>query len=475
VLVLHAGETGFFDADEMKLLTELAGDISFALEHIQKSEKIDFLAYYDQLTGLANRTLFQERLEQQLVEARANGASLGLLLMNIERFKRLNDALGRQAGDDLLRQVAGRLIDAKKEPGKLARLGGDVFGVMVVNLKDAEEMARRTGQLIEQLFGAPLHLGGTELRASARFGIAMFPDDGGDAETLFTNAEAALKKARSSGERYLFYTQKMTRRVSERLLLENKLREAIEKEQFVLHYQPKVDLGTRAIAGIEALIRWQSPELGLVPPIKFIPQLEETGLILQVGAWALRRAVMDHKDWADQGFDAPRVAVNVSPIQLRRPDFVATLKEAIAAGASPHGLDLEITESLIMEDIEGSIEKLKAARELGIRISIDDFGTGYSSLAYLAKLPVQTLKIDRAFIITMLNDPNVTMLVQTMISLAHSLRLKVVAEGVEEEEQARMLHLLGCEQMQGYLFSKPLPVAELTKLLQQGSGLNPPA
>ena len=467
VLVLHASEVDFFDADEMKLLTELAGDISFAMGHIEKSEKLDYLAYYDELTGLANRTLFQERLDQHLAEARSNGKNLALLLMNIERFKLVNDALGRQAGDEFLRQIARRLLDATKEPGRLCRLGGDVFAVMTFNLKGAEEMARRTEERIVELFGDPFRIGETELRASAKFGIAMFPDDGDDAETLFRNAEAALKKAKSSGEPYLFYTQKMTRRVSERLSLENKLREAIEKEQFVLHYQPKVDLETRQIAGVEALIRWQSPELGLVPPVKFIPLLEETGLILPVGAWALRQAMRDHKDWVAQGLAAPRVAVNVSPIQLRRPDFVASLTEAIKEGASPHGLDLEITESLIMEDIEGSIEKLKAARELGIQISIDDFGTGYSSLAYLAKLPVQTLKIDRAFIITMLKDPNVTTLVQTMISLAHSLRLKVVAEGVEEEAQANMLRLLRCEQMQGYLFSKPLPVAELTKLLRK--------
>ena len=467
VLVLHSGEPGFFDADEMKLLTELAGDISFALEHLEKSEKLDYLAYYDELTGLANRALFNERLDQHLMEARKSGGMVALLLMNVARFKMVNDALGRQAGDELLRQIAGRALNVMGGPARLARIGGDLFGVMTFGLKSAEEMARRTEQRFDEIFGEPYVLGGTELKVSARFGIAMFPDDGADAETLFRNAEAALKKTKVRGEKYLFYMQKMNRKVAENLHLENNLRQAIEKQEFVLHYQPKVDLETRAISGVEALIRWQSPELGLVPPLKFIPLLEETGLILPVGAWALRQAMRDHKDWVARGLAAPRVAVNVSPIQLRRLDFVASLVEAIKEGASPHGLDLEITESLIMEDIEGSIEKLKAARELGIQISIDDFGTGYSSLAYLAKLPVQTLKIDRAFIITMLTDPNVTTLVQTMISLAHSLRLKVVAEGVEEEDQANMLRLLRCEQMQGYLFSKPLPVAELQKLLQK--------
>jgi EAL domain-containing protein (putative c-di-GMP-specific phosphodiesterase class I) len=256
----------------------------------------------------------------------------------------------------------------------------------------------------------------------------------------------------------------MTERVHERLSLENKLRQAIEKEQFVLHYQPKVDLDRR-IVGVEALIRWQSPDQGLVPPMKFIPLLEETGLITQVGSWALKRASLDHRGWAEQGLKPPRVAVNVSPIQLRQRGFVDVVRQAIAEGLSPAGIDLEITESVVMEDIGVNIQKLKAVRELGIDVAIDDFGTGYSSLGYLAKLPVQSLKIDRSFISTMEKDPNAMTLVSTIISLAHSLKLKVVAEGVETETQAQYLRLLHCDQMQGYLFSKPVPSAEFAKLL----------
>jgi len=293
----------------------------------------------------------------------------------------------------------------------------------------------------------------------------MYPGDGDHAEALFANAEAALKKAKATGERYLFFAPAMTARIHENLSLENKLREALEKEQFVLHYQPKVDLENRGIVGVEALIRWQSPELGLVSPMKFIPLLEETGLILQVGSWALRRAALDHRAWAEQGLKAPRVAVNVSPIQLRQRDFVRDVEHAIMEGIAPVGIDLEITESLIMQDIHATIEKLVLLRKLGVQVAIDDFGTGYSSLSYLAKLPVETLKIDRSFVITMLEDPNTTTLVHTMITLAHSFQLKVVAEGVESEEQANMLRLLGCDQMQGYLFSKPLPVEALLPLL----------
>jgi EAL domain-containing protein (putative c-di-GMP-specific phosphodiesterase class I) len=257
----------------------------------------------------------------------------------------------------------------------------------------------------------------------------------------------------------------MTERIGEKLALENKLRQALENEQFVLHYQPQVDTVTRRIESVEALIRWQSPELGLVPPLQFIPLLEETGLILEVGAWALRRAVLDHRTWMEQGLPAPRIAVNVSPIQLRKRDFVASVEEAMRLGAVPPGIDLEITESLVMEDIEANMKKLEALRVLGMSIAIDDFGTGYSSLAYLARLPVHSLKIDRSFIITMLKDPATMTLVSTIISLAHSFNLKVVAEGVDAEEQAEVLKRLGCDAMQGYLFSKPVSFDEMTVLL----------
>jgi EAL domain-containing protein (putative c-di-GMP-specific phosphodiesterase class I) len=316
------------------------------------------------------------------------------------------------------------------------------------------------------VFGPPYRVAGQEITIAARVGISMFPGDGADADTLFRNAEAALKKAKATGERYLFYAQQMTERVAEKLTLESKLRRALEKEEFVLHYQPKVDLETRSIVGVEALIRWQSPDLGLVAPFKFIPLLEETGLILQVGAWALTRAALDHRSWVEQKLKAPRVAVNVSQIQLRQRDFVAVVEQAIMDGIAPTGIDLEITESLVMEDVQTNIDKLKAVRGLGVKIAIDDFGTGYSSLGYLAKLPVQSLKIDRSFIITMENDPNAMTLVSTIISLAHSLRLKVIAEGVETEGQAKFLRLLRCDEMQGYLFSKPLPLEQVTALLK---------
>jgi EAL domain-containing protein (putative c-di-GMP-specific phosphodiesterase class I) len=294
----------------------------------------------------------------------------------------------------------------------------------------------------------------------------VFPADGRDADTLLANAEAALKKAKSGGEKFLFYNQEMSERTHEVLSLESQLRQALERAELLLHYQPKVDLATRAIVGVEALMRWQHPTRGLVPPLKLIPILEENGMIVEAGLWAIGQAARDHRRWRELGLKAPRIAVNVSAVQLRRRDFVARLQQALGADAQSAGVDLEITESLLMDDIEATIQKLKAARELGLAIAIDDFGTGYSSLAYLSRLPVSTLKIDRSFVQRMLQDADATSIVQTIIGLAHSLRLDVVAEGVEAEDQANVLRLLRCDQMQGYLFSKPVPAADLEKLLK---------
>ncbi|HYT14769.1 MAG TPA: diguanylate cyclase, partial [Burkholderiales bacterium] len=289
ILALYAADAGFFDDEEMKLLLELAGDISFALDHIEKEEKIEYLAYYDSLTGLANRTLFLERLAQYVSTASLEQQQLALIIVNIERFKTINDSFGRQAGDALLKQVAGRLLELAEDPNRVARVGADHFAVVVPHLKHEESLIRGLEQGSRCIDGDPYAVTGTELRISTRSGVALFPSDSNDADTLFRNAEAALKKS-SSGERYLFYTKQMTERIAEKVALENKLRQALEKDEFVLYYQPKVDSGTRRMVSAEALIRWRSPELGLVPPLQFIPLLEETGLILQVGSWALKRA-----------------------------------------------------------------------------------------------------------------------------------------------------------------------------------------
>ena len=458
VFVLHAREAGAFDEPEMKLLNELAGDVGFALEYIEKSEKLDYLAYYDALTGLANRTLFLERVAQLIRSAAVGGHKLALYLMDLERFKSINDTLGQPAGDALLRQVAQWLTRNTGDANLLARVGADLFVVVLPEVRQEGDVARLLEKTTRAFLEHPFHLNDAVFRVAARVGVAIFPDDGANADTLLKNAEAALKKAKASGDRYLFYTQKMTELAAGKLSLENHLRRALDKEEFVLHYQPKVNLVSGKLTGAEALIRWNDPRTGLVPPGLFIPILEETGLIHEVGRWALRKAIEDYLRWRNAGLAVVRVAVNVSPLQLRNRGFIAEIRQAIGIDAhAAAGLELEITESLIMEDVRHSIASLQAIRAMGVAIAIDDFGTGFSSLSYLLKLPVDALKIDRSFVEDMTAAPQGQALVSTIISLAHSLKLKVVAEGVETEEQSRLLRLLKCDEMQGFLFSKPVP------------------
>jgi diguanylate cyclase (GGDEF)-like protein/PAS domain S-box-containing protein len=458
VLALYAKEKQFFHEEEMKLLMELAGDIGFAIDHIETRERFDYLAYYDALTGLANRSLFLDRLGQHMRSAVISGQQLGLFLIDLERFKNINDTLGQPAGDALLRQVADWLRHTIGDADLITRFSADHFAVVIPNVRHEDEVGRQVEKMLDAFISHPFHLNDEEFRIAAKIGIALFPYDGADAATLFMHAEAALKKAKAGGDRYLFYAQRMTETVAGRLTLENQLRQALDREQFVLHYQPKVNMVTGELAGAEALIRWNDPVTGLVPPARFIPILEETGLIYEVGRWALHRAIADHLRWILAGFAAVRIAVNVSPQQLRHRDFVADIKLAVGIdSAAAAGLELEITENMVMQDFKHNIISLHAIRALGVCIAIDDFGTGFSSLSYLAKLPVDTLKIDRSFIIDMSVGNVGSALVATIISLAHALKLKVVAEGVETSLQLGLLRSLRCDEFQGFLFGKPLP------------------
>jgi diguanylate cyclase (GGDEF)-like protein/PAS domain S-box-containing protein len=457
-LTLYASESEFFHEEEMKLLTQLASDIAFAIDHIDKQERLNYLAYYDALTGLANRTLFIERVAQYMRSAVSGGNKLVVFMVDLERFKNINDSLGRPCGDALLRQVAEWLTNNAGGADLLARVGADHFALVLPEFKKDGDVARLVEKTRKAFLAHPFRLNDAVFRISAKVGAAVFPNDGTDAETLFKNAEAALKKAKASGERYLFYTQKMTDAVVGKLSLENQLRQAIDNEEFVLHYQPKVNLVSGQVTSAEALIRWNDPHTGLVPPGRFIPILEEIGLIHEVGRWALHQAIKDYLRWRSAGRPVVRIAVNVSALQLHNRGFISEIEQAIAIDThAADGLELEITESLIMEDVEYNIAVLKAIRAMGVSIAIDDFGTGFSSLSYLAKLPVDTLKIDRSFVIGMTAGQEGLALVSTIISLAHSLKLKVVAEGVETEEQSRLLRSLSCDEMQGFLFSKPVP------------------
>jgi diguanylate cyclase (GGDEF)-like protein len=466
-VVLLAAEPGYFDEEEMRLLGELGANLSFALELLAKQEQLTYVALYDTLTGLPNRTLFHERLSQAIASAHGGDGRLALALIDLERFKAINDTLGQPMGDRVLQAVARRLEEQAGDLNRVARLGSNLFALMFPAISGAEEVARRREGGGAQLLGGPLHNGGPAGRRAAHAGHPRFPDDGREAGALFRNAEAALKRAKETGERYLFYAPQINARVSEQVELEARLRKAVENGELHLHYQPKVDLVTRRIVGLEALMRWNGADGQPVSPAKFVPVLEETGLILEAGRQAIAAASAAHRAWQARGLRPPRIAVNVSALQLRRRSFVADVGAALGPGAAADGggVDIEITESLLMDEVDESIRKLRELRDLGVHIALDDFGTGYSSLAYLSQLPVDALKIDRSFVHGMTQRAGDTSIISTIISLAQSLRLKVVAEGVESEQQAELLRLLRCDQAQGYLFSRPVPPAQAEVLL----------
>jgi diguanylate cyclase (GGDEF)-like protein/PAS domain S-box-containing protein len=466
VLALYAGERNFFDAEEMKLLLGLAGDIAFAVEHIDAIARVEYLAFHDLLTGLPNRTVLVDRVSQMMSAAHRDGQAACVGFFDVERFRQVNETLGRPAGDGFLMAVAERFRVAVRAQDTVARVGGDVFAVAMGGLTRVAETMRQLVERLTAAFATPIDVDGHALQVTLTGGVSVYPNDGDTAELLCRNADAALQRAKSSSERLVFYTPEMNARAAELMAMENKLRRALEARQFVLHYQPKVDVRTRRLCGLEALIRWNDPLLGLVPPAQFIPLMEETGLILQVGSWALGQAVADIQAWRAKGLDAPRVAVNVSQIQLRQKNFVQTVLAAREGfGDAEAVLDLEITESMVMQNMEPTIRALQTLRGVGVETSLDDFGTGYSSLAYVARLPVAALKIDRSFVIEMTSSKYARTIVETVISLAHSLGLKVIAEGVDAEDQAALLVALGCDQMQGYLISKPVPADQIEALL----------
>ena len=458
VFTLYADEPDFFHAEETALLGELSNDISFAIDYIGKADKLRYLTYYDELTGLPNRQLLLDRVTQRMASAATRAHHLAVMLFDIERFKSINDSLGRPAGDILLKQVADWLTQETGGATLLGRLGADHFAVVLPDAEPDGDVAHFLEKTMGALAQHPFRLNDASFRITFKAGVALFPDDGDHADTLLQHAEAALKKAKTSGDPYLFFSKAMSDKVAGKLTLENKLKLAIDNEEFVLHYQPKMHLASGKLTGAEALIRWNDPTSGLVAPYLFIPILEETGLIHAVGRWALRKAVADYLRWRKAGFPAVRIAVNVSPLQLRDHGFVDEIRQVIGVDTQAlEGLELEITESMIMEDVKHAIAILHAIRALGIPVAIDDFGTGFSSLSYLSKLPIDTLKVDGSFVMDMTASSDGLALVSTIINLAHSLRLKVVAEGVETEEQRRLLQVLRCDEMQGFLFSKPVP------------------
>jgi diguanylate cyclase (GGDEF)-like protein/PAS domain S-box-containing protein len=465
-LVLYASEPGFFTPEEVRLLDEVAADLALGMAFIGKAQQAEYLAFHDPLTDLPNRVRFLERLGARVREQRARGATLAVVLLDLARFHSINDTYGPAVGDEVLRTIAHRLRAACGGHELPARIGADAFGLLLTELPDKARVAREVERLLRQAVGTPVVVDGAPLRLAAKAGIALHPADGADAATVFRNAEAAREAAKASPESYVFHAPDMNAGLARSLTIENRLRQFVAEEQFVVHYQPKVDARTNAVVGAEALLRWNDPENGLQSTAQFVTLLEETGLIVDTGRLVLLRVLQDLARWRAQGLATPRIAVNVSPVQLRRGGFVSEFREAVqATGGHAGGLDVEITESALLDDLPDTIAKLNGIRELGVEIAIDDFGTGYSSLAYLAQLPVSTLKIDRSFLLGLEGGPEALTIVETIISLAHALHCKVVAEGVETEAQAHLLRRLACDQMQGFLFHGVLPRERFEALL----------
>lgn len=478
LMTLYSADRNFFDDAEIRLLEELASDIAFSLDHLEKAERLNYLAYYDALTGLPNRTLLREQL-RQLISASSSAdpgaAQFALVWINIDRFKNVNDTLGRHGGDLLIQAFADRLVQALGSHDNLARLGGDQFGVIVPCRSTPAEVAHWLSETVQQQMERAFLLEGKEFYISFRAGVSLFPGDANEEDALLAHAEAASREAGGAKGRYLFYTAELNTRVRRQLSMESKLHKAVHEGQFLLHYQPKVALSNGKLTGAEALIRWNDPEAGLVPPTVFIPILEETGMIIEVGRWVLERALHDHRRWRNQGLHPPRVAVNVSAVQMRQAAFTQMLKECLKNYLPKDiPLDLEITESLVMDDVDTNIRRLREIRGLGVHLAIDDFGTGYSSLAYLKRFPINYLKIDQGFVRDVTSDPDAAAICTAIIDLAHNLKLKVIAEGVETAAQMGYLQRKRCDEIQGYLFSKPLPAEEFGRMLADGRTLETP-
>jgi diguanylate cyclase (GGDEF)-like protein/PAS domain S-box-containing protein len=428
--------------------------------------RLEYQAKYDSLTDLPNRALLKDRLLHALDHAHRNRCSVAVLFLDLDRFKLINDSLGHAAGDMLLQHVAVRLKASVRESDTVARLGGDEFVIVVENLQNEHGAILVANKILKKM-EMPFRLDTQEFFMSCTIGISLFPANGHDPDTLLKQANLAMHRGKDSERNHVcFYTSEMNARVIEHLMLQNSLRQALDAEQFMLSYQPQVSLENGRVAGLEALVRWQHPRMGTVSPVKFIPLAEENGLIVPIGAWVLKQACAQVKAWQTKGLSIKTVAVNLSPrqfIEIRLPDLVAcTLEET---GLDAHCLELEITENLLMKDLEGSILTLRALKSIGVKLAIDDFGTGYSSLSYLKRLPIDRLKIDQSFVRDVNSNADDAAITQAIITLAHNLGLTVIAEGVENTEQIAFLSARHCDQVQGYLFSHPIPPEDIADFL----------
>ncbi len=437
-------------------------------ERMQAQERLQHIAHHDALTGLPNRILFLDRLNQALIRAHWQKRVVGVMFLDLDRFKNINDTLGHDTGDALLKAMAARLQGCVREGDSVSRLGGDEFAVLLEDVAHAEDISTIAGKILGA-FMLPFAIQGHELFITTSIGISMYPTDGTTPATLLKNADAAMYRAKDLGKNnYQFYSADMSAAAFERLTLESSLRRALEREEFVLHYQPQIDLATGKMIAVEALVRWQHPEFGLLAPTQFISIAEETGAIVQVGEWVARKAMVQVRRWREGGLPGLRIAVNVSSRQFNEPHFVEMIAHLIEeTGLPPNALELEITESVIMKNAEKTVARLRALHEMGVRFAIDDFGTGYSSLSYLRRFAIHTLKVDKSFIRDITADSGDVEIVKTIIIMARGLKLAVIAEGVETREQLVFLKSHGCHAVQGYLIARPLPAERLTERLTQ--------
>jgi diguanylate cyclase (GGDEF)-like protein len=474
VFLFLSSERDTFTPDFIELLRRLAENVSFALqnfdradEKIRADQQIQYLATHDGLTGLPNRMMFNQLLEQSIKSARRNGCKCAVLFIDLDRFKVINDSLGHAVGDALLVEVAIRLRSCVRASDVVARLGGDEFVVVLSEISDCDQIALVARKVLSGLMPA-LNLAGHDCRTTGSIGIAIFPDNGGDAETLTKNADMAMYLTKEEGKNdFRFYSPEIKSQSIERLMLESSLRHALELNQFMLHYQPKIEAATGQVNGVEALLRWRHPDLGDLPPMKFIPLAEETGLIIPIGRWVLRTACAQNMAWQRQGLSVISMAVNLSPRQFQDDHLLRDVDDALKETGMPaHLLQLEITESMVMQNVARAIKLLNEIQDRGVQLAIDDFGTGYSSMSLMKQFPIDMIKIDRSFVRDLAENPQDRAIATAIISMGKALGLTVVAEGVETTEQDAFLRGHLCDELQGFLFSKPVPAGDIPALLR---------
>jgi diguanylate cyclase (GGDEF)-like protein len=453
--------------------------ISNVSGHKETEDKLKYLAYHDSLTGLPNRYMFNDRLEQAIAHAERKKQLLAILFLDIDNFKHINDTIGHKMGDQLLQKIANRLMIGMRKTDSIfrlsteapedimARLGGDEFTLLLTDIKNVQDPAKAAQRILNML-SEPFAVGSQEVFVTASMGIALYPSDGKDIDTLLINADVAMYQAKNRGKNnYQYFSEPMNNFAVKRFTIENKLRKALELNEFMLFYQPQIDISTGRVIGAEALIRWLQPDLVLVKAGEFIPLAEETGLIIPIGEWVLRTACSESKAWQKAGLKPILVTANVSSIQFMQNNFVESVSRILSdTGLDPKYLQLELTESAIMKDVENTIKKLHSLHAMGIQIAIDDFGTGYSSLSYLKRFPVSTLKIDYSFIRDLVTNPSDQVIVKAIVNLAHNFNLKVVAECVESTKQLEFLHKCGCEGAQGFLICPPVNQVILAEFIK---------